>query len=71
MTTQAELERLTSDTTRLKRECQALEQKLQQNAPADDKLAIYKTQANSISKKKQEKEEEVKKFENDKMNLEK
>ena len=61
MTTQAELERLTSDTTRLKRECQALEQKLQQNAPADDKLAIYKTQANSISKKKQEKEEEVKK----------
>jgi len=71
MTTQSELERLTSDTTRLKRECQALEQKLQQNAPADDKLAIYKTQANSISKKKQEKEEEVKKFENDKMNLEK
>lgn len=71
MTTQAELERLTSDTTRLKRECQALEQKLQQNAPADDNLAIYKTQANSISKKKQEKEEEVKKFENDKMNLEK
>jgi len=43
MTTQAELERLTSDVTRLRRESQMLEQKIEQNAPADDKLHIYKT----------------------------
>ena len=30
------------------------------NAPADDKLHIYKTQANSISTKKAEKEAEAK-----------
>ena len=53
MTSQAELEKLTSDTKRLQRECQILDDKLRQNAPADDKLAIYKSQAASLQKKKQ------------------
>lgn len=34
-------------------------------------MAIYKTQANSISKKKDEKENELKKYETDKLTLEK
>lgn len=52
MTTQSELERLTSDVKQLQRSCQVLEDKIRQNAPADDKLAIYKSQANAVSKKK-------------------
>ena len=43
MTTQSELERLTSDVKKLQRECQVLDDKIRQNAPADDKLAIYKS----------------------------
>jgi len=71
VTTQSELERLTAEVTRLRRETGQLEQKIEMNAPADDKLHIYKTQANSISKKKAEKEEEAKKLEMEKMSLEK
>jgi len=44
---------------------------LQQNAPADDKLAIYKSQANAVSKKKEQKLEEIKKLEVEKLALEK
>merc|ERR1719242_2895217 len=40
-TTQAELERLTSDKNRLQRECQVLESKIQPEQ-ANDKLAIYR-----------------------------
>ena len=71
MTTQSELERLTSDVKKLQRECQLLDDKLRQNAPADDKLSIYKSQATSVSKKKDMKYEEIKKLETEKMALEK
>lgn len=71
MTTQSELERLTSDVKRLQRECQTLEDKIQQNAPQDDKLGIYKSQASTISKKKEQKQEEVKKLDVEKIALEK
>ena len=71
MTTQSELERLTSDVKRLQREVHDLEGKIQQNTPADDKLAIYKSQANAVSKKKEQKTEELKKLEVEKLALEK
>ena len=71
MTTQSELERLTSDVKKLQRECQTLEEKLRQNAPADDKLAIYKSQAAAVSKKKELKADEQKKLETEKYALEK
>lgn len=70
MTTQAELERLTSDTKALQRNCQVLEEKISQNAPTDDKLAIYKSQANAISKKKEKLLEDARKLEMEKMALE-
>ena len=69
--TQAELERLTSDVKRLQREVQDLNSKISQNTPADDKLAIYKSQANAVSKKKDQKNEELKKIEVEKIALEK
>jgi len=71
VTTQNELERLTAEVSRLRREVGQLEQKIEMNTPADDKLSIYKTQANSISKKKLEKEEECKKLEAEKLGQEK
>lgn len=71
MTTQSELERLTSDVKRLQRECQILDDKIRQNTPVDDKLAIYKSQATAVSKKKEMKYEEVKKLETEKHALEK
>jgi len=48
-----------------------LEGKISQNTPADDKLAIYKSQANAVSKKKEQKIEELKKLEVEKLALEK
>ena len=71
MTTQSELERLTSDVKRLQREVHDLEGKIQQHTPSDDKLAIYKSQANAVSKKKEQKTEELKKLEVEKLALEK
>jgi chromosome segregation ATPase len=71
VTTQSELERLTSDTKKLQRECQNLDEKIRQNAPADDKLAIYKSQATAVSKKKDSKFDEIKKLEMEKLALEK
>ena len=53
-TTQAELERLTSDKNRLQRECQVLESKIQPEQ-ANDKLAIYRSQAKATKKKKDQK----------------
>jgi hypothetical protein len=53
MMTQSELERLTSDVKTLQRTCTTLEEKIRQNAPADDKLTIYKSQANAVMKKKE------------------
>jgi uncharacterized coiled-coil DUF342 family protein len=43
MTTQSELERLTNDVKKLQKESMNLEDKLKQNTPADDKLAIFKS----------------------------
>ena len=43
MTTQSELERLTNDVKRLQKDCGTLEDKLKQNTPQDDKLAIFKS----------------------------
>ncbi len=53
VTTQNELERITGDVKKLQRECITLEEKLRQNTPADDKLAIYKSQAAASSKRKE------------------
>jgi intraflagellar transport protein 81 len=69
--TQSELERLTSDVKRLQREVTDLNGKISQNTPADDKLAIYKSQANAVSKKKEQKNEDLKKVEMEKLALEK
>ena len=55
MTTQSELERLTNDVKRLQKDCGVLEDKLKQNAPQDDKLAIFKSQAAMLIKKKEQK----------------
>lgn len=44
--------------------------KLQQNAPQNDNLAVYKSQANGVSKKKEQKMEEIKKLEVEKQALE-
>lgn len=71
VTSQAELERLTSDTKRLQRETHDLEVKIQQNAPVNDNLAVYKSQANGVSKKKEQKLEEIKKLEVEKISIEK
>jgi intraflagellar transport protein 81 len=71
VTSQAELERLTSDVKRLQREVHDLEIKLQQNAPVNDNLAVYKSQANGVSKKKEQKMEEMKKLEVEKITYEK
>lgn len=70
-TTQSELERLTTDVKRLQRDVGDLDNKIRQNAPADDKLAIYKSQANAISKKKDAKSEDLRKVELEKIALEK
>ena len=71
MTTQSELERLTNDVKRLQRECQLLEDKIRQNAPEDDKLAFYKSQATAASKKKEQKLDEIKRLDTEKVALEK
>jgi len=71
MTTQSELERLTNDVKRLQKDCMILEDKLKQNAPQDDKLAIFKSQAAMLIKKKEQKTAEIKKLEVEKQALEK
>ncbi len=68
-TTQAELERLTADTKKLAKDCQVLESKIQPDN-AEDKLAIYRTQAKNVAKRKQQKEDDIKKLEQEKQQLE-
>lgn len=53
MTTQSELERLTNDVKRLQKDCIMLDDKIKQNAPQDDKLGIFKSQAAMLAKKKE------------------
>ena len=62
VTTQSELERLTNDTKRLQRDCMTLEEKLKMNTPADDKLGIFKQQAAMLVKKKDLKQQDIKKL---------
>lgn len=69
--TQQQLEGITNDVRKLQRDCMNLEEKLRQTNPADDKLAIYKTQAATASKKKEQKAEELKSLEVEKETLEK
>lgn len=71
ITTQQELEKLTNDVRKLQRDIMNLEEKLRQSNPADDKLAIYKTQAATASKKKEQKSDELKNLETEKVTLEK
>lgn len=54
----------------MNRETQDLDIKIQQNAPANDNLAVYKSQANGVTKKKDQKSEEFKKLEVEKTALE-
>lgn len=71
MTTQSELERLTNDVKRLQKDCMGLEDKIRQSTPADDKLGIFKSQAAMLTKKKEQKQAEIKKLETEKQVLEK
>jgi len=71
MTTQSELERLTNDVKRLQKDCMTLDDKLKQNTPVDDKLAIFKSSAAMLTKKKEQKQEAIKKLEFEKQALEK
>ena len=71
MTTQSELERLTNDVKRLQKDCMTLESKIKDSTPADDKLGIFKQQANMLSKKKEQKHGEMQKFQMEKAALEK
>ena len=70
VTTQQDLEVVTNEVRRLQRECMGLEDKLKSTNPAEDKLAIYKTQAATASKKKETKAEELKRLETEKEALE-
>lgn len=70
VTTQSELERLTNDTKKLQRDCMGYEEKLKINTPADDKLGIFKQQAAMLVKKKDLKQQEIKKLDVEKQALE-
>lgn len=56
---------------RMKREVNTLEDKIKQQTPADDKLAFFKSQASGQAKKKEQKFDEIKKYEAEKHGLEK
>ena len=70
MTTQSELERLTNEVKKLQRDCIVLEDKLKQSAPQNDNLGIFKSQAAMLTKKKEQKNQEIKKLELEKQALE-
>lgn len=68
----SEITKLESLIVNLRRTVQQLEEKLKTEAnPDEDKLAIYKQQANLVTKKKEKKMEELKKTEEEKERLEK
>lgn len=71
ITTQSDIDKLANEVRRLQRECQTLEDKISSADPADDNLAIYKTQAAAASKKKENKFEEMNQLEKEKYALEK
>ena len=53
ITSQSDIDSLANEVRKLQRTCQNLEDKLNSADPADDNLAIYKTQAAAASKKKE------------------
>jgi intraflagellar transport protein 81 len=55
---------------RIQRDCHNLEEKLQANAPQDDRLGIFKQQAAMLTKKKEQKLAEIKKMDTEKQALE-
>lgn len=71
MTTQNDIDKFANEVRRLQRECQILDDKLSSTNPADDNLAIYKTQAAAASKRKENKNEEMNTLEKEKHALEK
>lgn len=71
ITTQSDIDKLANEVRRLQRDCQVLDDKLSSANPADDQLAIYKTQAAAASKRKENKLEEMQSLEKEKHALEK
>ncbi|CAI2387734.1 unnamed protein product [Moneuplotes crassus] len=71
VTTQGDIDQLANEVRRLQRDCQVLDDKLSSTNPADDNLAIYKTQAAAASKKKENKNDEMQTLEKEKIALEK
>lgn len=71
ITTQGDIDKLANEVRRLQRDCQVLDDKLSSANPADDNLAIYKTQAAAASKRKDNKNEEMHSLEKEKYALEK
>lgn len=66
------MERLNTEVKKLTREVKGLEEKCAKTKnPADDKLAIYKSQAAMISKKKEQVFEQIRKCEEEERNLDK
>lgn len=70
-TTQSDIDTLANEVRKLQRDCQNLEDKIASTNPADDNLAIYKTQAAAASKKRENKEQEMHDKEKEKIALEK
>jgi len=70
--TQSDLEKLTNEVKKLQREVKALDEKCQKNKnPENDKLAIYKSQAAMISKKRDALLEQIRVLEVDEKALDK
>ena len=70
--TQTELEKLTLDVKRLQRETGTLEEKAKKMSEgSEDKLAIYKSQANAAAKKREKAQTELQKLEDEERALEK
>jgi intraflagellar transport protein 81 len=70
LTTQTDIDQLANEVRKLQRDCQTLDDKLTTANPADDNLAIYKTQAAAASKRKENKEQEINDKEKEKFALE-
>ena len=71
MTTQNELEKLTNDVRKLQGDCMKLDSKVQEATPKDDKLAVFKSSALQLVRKKEQKVDQIKKMEIEKQVLEK
>ena len=71
MTTQNELEKLTNDVRKLQGDCMKLDSKVQEATPKDDKLAVFKSSALQLVRKKEQKVDQIKKMVIEKQVLEK